>query len=176
MTAMNTICTIAVSALTLALVVGCSGASSGTASVGDAGSGTGNGAEGESPAAGPASVADVRAALNLGTDPVDIDDSMEEIDDLIYEQAWTAESEDRVGDAVEPLLRAEQLFRVTEPEEEAHKQDARFRTWMAQAADHCGAGADAAYRKDRAALTAAFEKIDQACAACHKIYRKKKEH
>jgi hypothetical protein len=176
MTRMNTFASIVTGVCAVLLVAGCNGAGSDT----DAGGGE-TGANGK-PANGggetaPAdpTVDDIRKALGLTEDPVDIEESMEEIDDLIYDEAWTAESEDRVKDAVKPLLRAEHLFKVTEPEKEAHKNDAKFQKWMTQAAGFCAEGAEAAHRGDRAGLTAAFEKLDESCQACHKVYRKKKK-
>lgn len=174
MTRMKSFISIFAGVCALFLVAGCNGAGSG----GD-GDGGGNGKPengGGEAAPAAATVDDVRKSLGFTDEKVDIEESMEEIDDLIYDEAWTAESEDRVKDAVKPLLRAEHLFRVTEPEKEAHKSDAKFLKWMEQAAAFCAEGAEAAHRGDRAGLTAAFEKLDESCQACHKVYRKKKKH
>ncbi|MHC5018921.1 MAG: cytochrome c [Planctomycetota bacterium] len=176
MTRMKTFASIVIGVCSVLLVAGCNGADSGT----DGGGGdTGTNGKpanggGEQAPADP-TVDDIRKALGLTRDPVDIEDSMEAIDDLIYDEAWTAESENRVKDAVKPLLRAEHLFQVTVPEKEAHKSDAKFQQWMKQAAAFCAEGAEAAHRGDRAGLTAAFEKLDESCQACHKVYRKKKK-
>jgi len=157
----------------LALVAGCNGTDSGANGSGST-DGTGGKAS-EEEEAGPSAIEVRRAALELGTDRVHIDEAMERIDELIYEDAWEAEDENRIADTVDPLLTAEHLFRVCEPEKEAHASDAKFQKWMAQAAQYCADGAEAALAEDRAALKAAFEKIDQSCASCHKVYRKKKK-
>jgi len=122
-------------------------------------------------ASGP-TLESLTAELALKPDPIPLHDVMETLDELWYEDGWTAMDDGRFLDAAKHFIRTAHLLSVATPEAE-HAKDERFVRWMGEAAAAVREAAGVALGKDGDALHQAIESIDEKrCVACHKVYKK----
>lgn len=121
---------------------------------------------------GTPTVESLRAELGLGDATVSLHDGMEEMEDLFYEEAWTAMDDGRLTDTARALVHVHHLLTHAEVEDE-HKDDARFAKMLGDAATDALAIAELALAGDAEKLRPAMADLDKRrCIACHKIYRK----
>lgn len=152
--------------LLASVLTGCNGAGA------NATNGAGN--SGGSGAPASTTVASLKAELGLKPDPVELEDAMEELETVWYEDAWTAMAENRLMDAARSLVHSAHLLSVAKPPAE-HAADEQFTRWLRDVVPAVEEAATAAIAGDRQRLEALVNTIDEKrCVTCHKAYKKEK--